>query len=264
MEHDQRRAAAATISRPPIRDRPGRVVRDRRGARPPGDHGAAAGDRRRARSPRSRRSSAARWSSARFPSIDDLCRPAPADAGRRARGRAAPARADDRDRQRLLRHAPAQRRHAVHRVHRRLRPGRERPADHQQPDIDDYPIAAMGCADQFRLGQYIYDDRLRDRRFPLVDEEKGIVLAGGFIDHTRQGGRRDLDRRRHQDASRCSTSRTASRCWRCSRSSTARSPGSRRCSSPCPTTCPRRGRTPMETLIASRGCRAAATATRSA
>jgi hypothetical protein len=41
----------------------------------------------------------------------------------------------------------------------------------------------MGCADQFRQGQYIYDDRLRDRRFPLVDEEKGIVLAGGFIDH---------------------------------------------------------------------------------
>jgi hypothetical protein len=41
----------------------------------------------------------------------------------------------------------------------------------------------MGCAEQFRLGQYIYDDRLRDRRYPLVDEEKGIVLAGGFIDH---------------------------------------------------------------------------------
>ena len=50
--------------------------------------------------------------------------------------------------------------------------------------IADYPIAAMGCADQFRLGQYIYDDRLRGRRFPLVDEEKGLVLAGGFIDHT--------------------------------------------------------------------------------
>lgn len=52
------------------------------------------------------------------------------------------------------------------------------------PDIEGYPIAAMGCAAQFRLGQYIYDDRLRDRRFPLVDEQKGIVLAGGFIDHT--------------------------------------------------------------------------------
>jgi hypothetical protein len=52
------------------------------------------------------------------------------------------------------------------------------------PHIDGYPIAAMGCAAQFRLGQYIYDDRLRGRRFPLVDEEKGLVLAGGFIDHT--------------------------------------------------------------------------------
>ncbi len=51
------------------------------------------------------------------------------------------------------------------------------------PTMPDYPIAAMGCADQFRRGQYIYDDRLRDRRFPLVDEEKGLVLAGGFIDH---------------------------------------------------------------------------------
>lgn len=50
--------------------------------------------------------------------------------------------------------------------------------------IEGYPIAAMGCADQFRLGQYVYDDRLRDRRFPLVDEEKGIVAAAGFIDHS--------------------------------------------------------------------------------
>jgi hypothetical protein len=50
--------------------------------------------------------------------------------------------------------------------------------------IDGYPIAALGTADQFRLGQYVYDDRLRDRRYPLVDEEKGIVLAAGFIDHS--------------------------------------------------------------------------------
>jgi hypothetical protein len=45
------------------------------------------------------------------------------------------------------------------------------------------PISKWGCADQFRLGQYRYDDRLRDRRFLAVDEERGIVLAGGFIDH---------------------------------------------------------------------------------
>jgi hypothetical protein len=45
------------------------------------------------------------------------------------------------------------------------------------------PISKFGCADQFKLGQYRYDDRLRDRRFLAVDEERGIVLAGGFIDH---------------------------------------------------------------------------------
>lgn len=44
-------------------------------------------------------------------------------------------------------------------------------------------ISKYGCAEQFRLGQYRYDDRLRDRRFLAVDEELGIVLAGGFIDH---------------------------------------------------------------------------------
>lgn len=45
------------------------------------------------------------------------------------------------------------------------------------------PIAKLGCEEQFRLGFYRYDDRLRARRFPLVDEERGIVLAYGFIDH---------------------------------------------------------------------------------
>jgi hypothetical protein len=49
------------------------------------------------------------------------------------------------------------------------------------PDLD--PLWKLGCADQFRAGQYLYDDRLRDRRFLVVDEERGIVLAGGFIDH---------------------------------------------------------------------------------
>lgn len=45
------------------------------------------------------------------------------------------------------------------------------------------PVAALGCEAQFRLGYYRYDDRLRGRRFPLVDEERGLVLASGFIDH---------------------------------------------------------------------------------
>jgi hypothetical protein len=46
------------------------------------------------------------------------------------------------------------------------------------------PIARLGCEAQFALGWYRYDDALRARRFPLVDIERGIVLAYGFIDHS--------------------------------------------------------------------------------
>lgn len=53
-------------------------------------------------------------------------------------------------------------------------------------------ISALGCADQFKLGYYRYDDRLRARRFPLVDEERGLVLASAFIDHAGRVGRYTL------------------------------------------------------------------------
>jgi hypothetical protein len=46
------------------------------------------------------------------------------------------------------------------------------------------PVSALGCEEQFRMGNYRYDDRLRSRRFPMVDEERGLVLAFGFIDHS--------------------------------------------------------------------------------
>lgn len=46
------------------------------------------------------------------------------------------------------------------------------------------PVSALGCEEQFRMGNYRYDDRLRARRFPLVDEERGLVLAYAFIDHS--------------------------------------------------------------------------------
>jgi len=49
------------------------------------------------------------------------------------------------------------------------------------PGLD--AIWRMGCADQFRQGAYRYDDRVRARRYMVVDEELGIVLAAGFIDH---------------------------------------------------------------------------------
>jgi hypothetical protein len=43
---------------------------------------------------------------------------------------------------------------------------------------------ALGCEAQFRLGIYRYDDRVRGRRYPLVDVERGLVLSSGFIDHS--------------------------------------------------------------------------------
>jgi hypothetical protein len=47
-----------------------------------------------------------------------------------------------------------------------------------------YAGMELGCAEQFKLGIYRYDDALRARRFPLVDQERGLVLASAFIDHS--------------------------------------------------------------------------------
>jgi hypothetical protein len=52
------------------------------------------------------------------------------------------------------------------------------------PEFTFIPSAALGCEEQFRLGIYRYDDELRGRRFPLIDEERGLVFAFGFIDHS--------------------------------------------------------------------------------
>ena len=57
------------------------------------------------------------------------------------------------------------------------------------PGVEFLPSARLGCEAQFRLGIYRYDDRLRARRYPLVDEERGLVLAGAFIDHCGRVGR---------------------------------------------------------------------------
>jgi hypothetical protein len=45
------------------------------------------------------------------------------------------------------------------------------------------PVARLGCEQQFRMGNYRYDTRLRGRRYMLVDEERGLVMAAAFIDH---------------------------------------------------------------------------------
>jgi hypothetical protein len=42
---------------------------------------------------------------------------------------------------------------------------------------------ATGCENQFKLGIYRINKRVRERRYPLIDEERGIVVATGFFDH---------------------------------------------------------------------------------
>ncbi len=42
---------------------------------------------------------------------------------------------------------------------------------------------AQGCESQFKLGLYRINKRVRERRYPIVDEERGVVVATGFFDH---------------------------------------------------------------------------------
>jgi len=57
------------------------------------------------------------------------------------------------------------------------------PGSVQDPNLNLSAYGKISCEQGFRLGNYRWDDELRARRFPLVDEEKGLILAGGFIDH---------------------------------------------------------------------------------
>jgi hypothetical protein len=43
--------------------------------------------------------------------------------------------------------------------------------------------AAQGCEAGFKTGFYAFNERVRDRDYVLVDEERGIVMARGYIDH---------------------------------------------------------------------------------
>lgn len=41
----------------------------------------------------------------------------------------------------------------------------------------------LGCAEQIKLRAFQPDTLIRDRRFLVVDEERGLVFAAGFFDH---------------------------------------------------------------------------------
>jgi len=57
------------------------------------------------------------------------------------------------------------------------------PGSVQDPNLNLSAYGKISCGQGFKLGNYRWDDELRARRFPLVDEEKGLIVAGGFIDH---------------------------------------------------------------------------------
>lgn len=42
---------------------------------------------------------------------------------------------------------------------------------------------AQGCEAQFRLGIFKINKRIRERRYPIVDVQRGVVVASGFFDH---------------------------------------------------------------------------------
>ena len=56
------------------------------------------------------------------------------------------------------------------------------------PDAKYSRVMGLGCAAQFKLGYYHFDDRLRARRFMVVDEARGLVMTAAFIDHSGRMG----------------------------------------------------------------------------
>jgi len=56
----------------------------------------------------------------------------------------------------------------------------------QAPEFDkpgDPPFYGLGPAGQFALGYFIFVTRIRERRYPLVDIARGIVVSCPFLDH---------------------------------------------------------------------------------
>lgn len=53
-----------------------------------------------------------------------------------------------------------------------------------RPGREGYDVLKLGCEAQQLSGFYPFVTSIRDRRFPIVDRERGLVLAFGYFDHT--------------------------------------------------------------------------------
>lgn len=51
------------------------------------------------------------------------------------------------------------------------------------PPTDAFNPAALGCKAQFASGYFHFVTRIRDRRFVVVDPERGLVFSFAFFDH---------------------------------------------------------------------------------
>ncbi len=53
----------------------------------------------------------------------------------------------------------------------------------QNPQPGAVSVLALGCADQIKTRNFQPDTLIRDRRFAVIDEERGLVFVLGFFDH---------------------------------------------------------------------------------
>ena len=68
------------------------------------------------------------------------------------------------------------------------------PQGQTRPDPSDSTSysAQWSCREQFESGLLFFVNRIRDRRFVAVDEERGLVVAFGFFDHSGGETRRGI------------------------------------------------------------------------
>jgi hypothetical protein len=55
--------------------------------------------------------------------------------------------------------------------------------NHPSEEPQPFDASALGCKAQFETGFFRFVTRIRDRRFVVVDEERGLALAFVFFDH---------------------------------------------------------------------------------
>jgi hypothetical protein len=53
----------------------------------------------------------------------------------------------------------------------------------QNPQAGSVSVLGLGCADQIKTRNFQPDTLIRERRFAVIDEERGLVFVLGFFDH---------------------------------------------------------------------------------